>query len=224
MGHRQLLAAYRDRWVLGARAYASFDAAEEQATVDRFLTFMEANPRYLERDLPSTFEGNDTGCPQRSDPQVSERRVSDPHPFYGHFTGAALVASTDLEKVLLTHHRKLDIWIQLGGHADGHPLMHQVALREAEEESGLSDFSFLLDDGAHPLPFDLDVHRIPPRPGEPAHYHYDVRYLLTVRTERPVVSEESYDVRWFTLREARRLTAERSMHRQFDKLEWMRHQ
>ena len=42
------------------------------------------------------------------------------------------------QRVLLTHHRKLDRWLQLGGHADGDRDLARVALKEAEEESGLA--------------------------------------------------------------------------------------
>jgi hypothetical protein len=73
------------------------------------------------------------------------------------------------------------------------------------------------------LPFDLDRHLIPANSRDPEHYHYDVRYLLiNYSDETPVVSEESHDVRWFTLDEARRVTEEVSMLRQFSKVEWVK--
>ena len=59
----------------------------------------------------------------------------------GHFTGSAWLVSADGARVLLTHHRKLGRWLQLGGHADGDADLAQVALREAEEESGLVDLA-----------------------------------------------------------------------------------
>src|SRR5579859_4895881 len=85
----------------------------------------------------------------------------------GHFTGSAWLVSADGERVLLTHHRKLGRWLQLGGHADGDTDLAQVALREAEEESGLVGLA------VEPEPFDLDRHRIPARGTEPEHWHYD---------------------------------------------------
>ncbi len=131
----------------------------------------------------------------------------------GHLTGSALIATEDLGRVLLTHHRKLNRWLQLGGHADGSFQLHDVALREAREESGLSRFDFL-SDGI----FDLDIHWIP-EGKDPGHYHYDVRYLLTTpEPDAIVVSEESHALRWLTLEDARALTDEPSLHRLFDKL------
>lgn len=113
-----------------------------------------------------------------------------------HFTGSAWLVSADGERVLLTHHRKLGRWLQLGGHADGDVDLAGVALREAEEESGLDDL------GVVPEPFDLDRHRIPARGDEPEHWHYDVRYVVRVGSnERFVLSEESHALAWRPVRE-----------------------
>ncbi|WP_203322733.1 NUDIX hydrolase [Pseudoxanthomonas beigongshangi] len=110
----------------------------------------------------------------------------------GHFTGGAWLVSADGRRTLLTHHRKLARWLQLGGHADGDTDMGQVALKEAEEESGLPDLK--LDDTAI---FDLDRHWIPERKDVPGHWHYDVRYVIRAGAdERYVVSEESLDLAW----------------------------
>lgn len=150
----------------------------------------------------------------------------------GHVTGSALVLNQDMTKVLLTHHKKLGMWLQLGGHADGHHLAHEVAMTEATEESGLDGLQFLKYEsdvfGAFaalkPLPFDLDCHLIPATSRDPEHYHFDVRFLIiTPSNERaPVISEESHDVKWFTFEQARSMTTELSMHRQFSKAEWVK--
>ena len=121
-----------------------------------------------------------------SSPDVFERR----HPV-GHFTGSAWLVSGDGERVLLTHHRKLGLWLQLGGHADGDADLARVALREAHEESGLVDLRI------DPVPFDIDRHLIPARRDEPEHWHYDVRYIVRATgSEAFVVGEESIDLAW----------------------------
>ena len=109
----------------------------------------------------------------------------------GHFTGSAWLVSADGERVLLTHHRKLGRWLQLGGHADGDPDLAAVALREAQEESGLADLV------VEPAIFDIDRHAIPARGDEPEHWHYDVRFVVrATASEDFALSEESLALAW----------------------------
>jgi 8-oxo-dGTP pyrophosphatase MutT (NUDIX family) len=143
----------------------------------------------------------------------------------GHITGAAWILSADRSRCLLTHHRKLGRWLQLGGHSDGQWDVHEVALREAREESGMTAFDFVPIAGAL-LPFDLDVHDIPARYDadgrmiEDAHEHHDIRFLLIAHAGQLVqASDESHDVAWFTPEEIRRLTTEESVLRMLDKAE-----
>ena len=131
----------------------------------------------------------------------------------GHVTGSALVVNQARTRVLLMHHAKLDKWLQMGGHSDGDPDTPEVALREAQEETGLSRLRRLSRE-----PFDLDIHEIPARGAEPAHFHYDVRYLVVGDPEEPLqINSESRGLRWFTLEEAQKVTQELSMLRQFEK-------
>ena len=111
----------------------------------------------------------------------------------GHITGSAWLLSPDEKKVLLTHHKKLNRWLQVGGHSDGQNNTWDVALREATEESGIQNISFLIHDI-----FDIDVHAIPEnkKKNEPEHLHYDVRFLLKAPTEDFIISEESNDLKW----------------------------
>lgn len=109
----------------------------------------------------------------------------------GHFTASCWLVDRSGQRVLLTHHRKLDRWLQLGGHADGDRDLAAVALREAQEESGLSGLS------VEPEIFDLDRHWIPERGDVPGHWHYDARYVVrTGGSEDYVVSDESHDLAW----------------------------
>lgn len=109
----------------------------------------------------------------------------------GHFTASAWLVDRSGTRVLLTHHRKLQRWLQLGGHADGDRNLAAVALLEAQEESGLPDLR------VDPALFDLDRHWIPARGEVPGHWHYDARYVVHAGAdEQYVVSAESLDLAW----------------------------
>ena len=95
----------------------------------------------------------------------------------GHITGSALVIDVSQGSILLHHHKKLQRWLQFGGHADYETDFAQVALREAQEETGLQDLRFYPDTD-NPQPIDFDVHSIPARDNRPEHLHLDFRYLL----------------------------------------------
>lgn len=108
----------------------------------------------------------------------------------GHVTASALVIDPEQGRVLLTLHRKLRMWLQMGGHCEPQDAsLAAAALREATEESGIAGLS-LLPGG----PVRLDRHPIPP----PCHCHFDVQYaVLAPADARHAVSDESLDVRWF---------------------------
>jgi 8-oxo-dGTP pyrophosphatase MutT (NUDIX family) len=127
----------------------------------------------------------------------------------GHVTGSAWVVRADRSAVVLLHHRKLDRWLQPGGHADGDPDVRRVALREAWEETGIANLE-LASEGI----YDLDVHDIPARPGEPAHVHYDVRFAFFAPAGAvPRSSDESHDVRWIPLSDLERYAIDDSVRR-----------
>jgi 8-oxo-dGTP pyrophosphatase MutT (NUDIX family) len=126
-----------------------------------------------------------------------------------HVTASAWVVNVDRSRTLLTHHRKLGIWVQLGGHTELGEAWRDAALREAREESGLAAFRFL-EDGL----FDLDIHPIPGKGDAPSHFHYDLRFLLEADDRLPLsVSEESRDLRWVSLTELPDYSREDSLFR-----------
>lgn len=135
----------------------------ESAMRERIQRFVTENPRCFERSLTS-----------------------------GHLTASAWIINPARTRALLTHHRKLGKWLQLGGHADGEADMLKVALREAHEESGLTRIRPVSEEI-----FDVDVHSIPGRRGEPEHFHYDVRFLLESDDRQPLrIGDESRSLLW----------------------------
>ncbi len=142
---------------------------DERATASRILALIQSEPRCFLRDC---------------------------HP--GHITASAWIVSRESRAVLLTHHRKLDRWLQLGGHTDGESDVLRAAIREAQEESGIAEL-VPLPRGGEPRILDLDVHEIPARQDEPAHQHHDIRFLLETSEHTPLARQkaESKALRWF---------------------------
>lgn len=132
----------------------------------------------------------------------------------GHLTGSGWITDASHNHVLLVHHAKLNKWMQPGGHADGEENILSVALKEAEEETGIKKLKVYKR-----IPFDLDIHIIPARNDFPEHLHYDIRFLLEANMQDEVIiSEESHDVKWVALKELERYTTSRSVLRMKEKL------
>ena len=132
----------------------------------------------------------------------------------GHVTGSAWILAPDRTHALLTLHRKLGIWIQVGGHSDGNPDTLEVALREAAEESGLA---------VRPLStgiFDVEIHRFPAIGDAPPHLHYDVRFALIASDWSLAVSEESRQLAWMPLDRPDQFTHDPSVRRMRDR--WLK--
>ncbi len=160
----------------------------ESETVERFIEFVSSRPDCFERRL-----------------QI------------GHVTGSAWVVNRAGTHVLLTHHKKLNMWVQLGGHADGDSDVFRVAKREAEEESGLQGLISVGDSI-----FDVDVHRIPASREAPEHFHWDIRHAFQASgSEAYRVSDESHDLAWIEIKSLTSVTNEKSMLRMAAK--WLEH-
>jgi 8-oxo-dGTP pyrophosphatase MutT (NUDIX family) len=118
----------------------------------------------------------------------------------GHFTASCYIIDGE-GRLLLHHHRRLNRWLQMGGHVERDELPALAALREGAEESGLTDLR--LTDGI----FDLDVHTIPAAKAEPEHAHFDVRYVARTGAPEGIAIDraESNDLAWVTLDRAAEL-------------------
>ncbi|WP_432925973.1 NUDIX hydrolase [Microbispora sp. CA-135349] len=120
----------------------------------------------------------------------------------GHLTATTAVLSHDGERVLLTLHPKAGMWLPMGGHCEASDTtLAQVALREATEESGIPGLTLL--DG----PLALDRHKVWCHP--PHSWHLDVEYAAVAPPEaEAVISDESLDLRWFSVEEIPELSDE----------------
>jgi len=160
--------------------YRAANSAQSD-TVDRFINFLEKNRL-----------------------QSFERSLAE-----GHVTASCWLINQAQTHVLLTHHRKLNCWIQPGGHADGERALVKVALSEAYEESGIEKIAILSDEI-----FDIDRHVIPERRDEPEHFHYDFRFAMqSTENDNYIVSDESYDLSWAEITRLRNRTTDESVLR-----------
>ncbi len=131
----------------------------------------------------------------------------------GHITGSAWLLNKDGDKALLMHHRKLDKWFQPGGHADGDSDVLAVAVKEAQEESGIKAIEVVNSDI-----FDIDIHLIPENSKEKEHFHYDIRFLLQVKSDEELSNNgESKELRWLDADDVIQLTEEKSVVRMVNK-------
>lgn len=160
----------------------------ELLTKARILDFVEKNPNCFETSNP-----------------------------IGHITGSSWLVNKNRDKVLLLHHAKLNIWVQPGGHADGESDILAVALREAQEESGIIAIEAVSD-----KIFDIDIHTIPTYKDVKEHLHFDIRFLLRVTDDSLAKkSVESNELGWFDMSLDKLPTNEPSVLRMLNK--WMQY-
>ncbi|MGH3188937.1 MAG: NUDIX hydrolase [Streptosporangiaceae bacterium] len=132
-----------------------------------------------------------------------------------HVTASALIVHPPTARVLLRWHERQQAWLQVGGHGDpGETDPLAIAIREAEEETGLTDLD--------PWP-DAEIRHIvivgvPPGKGEPAHEHADIRYVMATRAPDAARAEnENAPLRWLSLAEAYEATSEPNLRETLDR-------
>lgn len=166
------------------RAITPFGAVEQEMIL-RTLTFIETHDNFMDQQLT-----------------------------VGHLTGSAWIINKQRTKALFTHHRKLDMWLQLGGHAEQEDLsIRHTAIREAKEESGLKSVRLLSNNI-----LSVDVHIIPERKGFPAHPHYDIQFLFEAdENEKLAITSESEDLKWITFEDISKYNNALSIRRMLEK-------
>lgn len=174
----------RNQLLTQLKAYNS-EYAEEMVFRQRFIYLLENHHNCFERSLLT-----------------------------GHITGSAWIVDQSFSAAFMTHHAKLNKWLQPGGHADGDENVARVALKEALEETSMKGLTLY-----SPEIFDLDIHVIPERKGIPQHEHFDIRYLIVTDKETAYqITEESHDLAWLSLDEvAGKTDANQSIMRMVEK-------
>lgn len=132
----------------------------------------------------------------------------------GHLTGSAWIVNKERTKALFTHHTKLGMWLQLGGHAEveDESIKH-TAIREAHEESGLQSVQLISEEI-----LSVDIHMIPERNGFPDHLHYDVQFLFEAdENEALAITGESNDLKWIAFEDISKYNNELSIRRMLEK-------
>jgi 8-oxo-dGTP pyrophosphatase MutT (NUDIX family) len=126
-----------------------------------------------------------------------------------HATGSAVIVHPVSQRVLLRWHQRQQAWLQVGGHADpGETDPYTIALREAQEETGLHDLRPWPDPERHPV-IQVAIVPVPASKKEPVHQHADFRYVLaTHRPDDATPESTTAEVRWLDLEEALKTVAE----------------
>jgi 8-oxo-dGTP pyrophosphatase MutT (NUDIX family) len=126
-----------------------------------------------------------------------------------HATASALIVHPDTGRVLLRWHQRQQAWLQVGGHADpGESDPLAIALREAEEETGLTDLAGWPDAQLR----HVVIVPVPASSREPAHQHADLRFVLATRTPDTARAETpDAPLRWLSPRKAREITSEANL-------------
>lgn len=129
----------------------------------------------------------------------------------GHVSGSSWVVNPARTHVLLLLHRKLNLWLQPGGHADGDSDILRVILKETSEETGIPlEQIHLINDGI----FDVDVHTVYESMHDTRHTHYDIRFLVEIDDSIPIPgNDESHQIGWVPLEDVSRFNNALSLHR-----------
>lgn len=134
-----------------------------------------------------------------------------------HVTASAVIVHPDSGRVLLRWHQRQQAWLQVGGHADpGESDPLAIALREAREESGLTDLEPWPDAELS----QVAIVSVPANSKEPAHEHADVRFVFATRDPDAARAESpGAPLRWLPARAAVDATSEANLRDMLSRVE-----
>ena len=134
-----------------------------------------------------------------------------------HVTGSAVIVDPATGRVLLRWHKRQQAWLQVGGHGDpGERDPLEVALREAVEETGLTDLKPWPDARLR----HLAIVNVPASAKEPAHQHADLRFVLaTADPDKARPESPDAPLRWLSPDEAYQATSEPNFRETLSRVE-----
>ncbi|AFM04636.1 NTP pyrophosphohydrolase [Bernardetia litoralis DSM 6794] len=139
----------------------------------------------------------------------------------GQLTGSAWIVNRERTKVLLIHHKKLEKWLQIGGHIENtDQTIEETILREVKEESGIKNLNLLSSSI-----YDIDIHTIPQKKEIAEHLHFDIRLIIEADENETLIpqNEEILNIKWYSINEVQNLakstlSINQSMKRMTDKM------
>ncbi len=142
----------------------------------------------------------------------------------GQLTGSAWIVNEERTKVLLIHHKKLNKWLQIGGHIENtDQSIEETVLREVREESGINNLKLLSPPSN--LIYDIDIHTIPQKNQVAEHSHFDIRLIIEANENEKLIpqNEEVLAIKWYSIHEVKNLaesttSINQSMKRMVDKM------
>lgn len=122
-----------------------------------------------------------------------------------HMTASSVIINEEKTKMLMIHHKIYDTWTWQGGHTDGEGDLLKVALKEAEEETGIREYRILEDEGGLIRKLDILTVKAHMKNGKPvsAHLHLNAAFLLEAKEEDVLLlnKEETNGIRWVLFNE-----------------------
>ncbi|HWK23012.1 MAG TPA: NUDIX hydrolase [Ureibacillus sp.] len=138
---------------------------------------------------------------------------------FAHFTASAWLVNKDRTKVLMAYHNIYNSWSWVGGHADGDTDLLHVALKEAQEETGLTNVKPVSEEI-----YSIEILGVPAhvKKGKhvATHVHLNVTYLVEANENdlTRVKLDENSDIGWFELDKAVEASTEPEMKVVYRKL------
>lgn len=135
-----------------------------------------------------------------------------------HLTSSGVIVNRERTKMLMIHHNIYNTWTWTGGHCDGEEDLLKLALREANEETGLHSCVPLGGIGS----IDILIVQSHIKRGKyvNAHLHLNVAYVFEADEHEALIlnEDETSGLKWVPIEEVRQHSGEEEIIYVYDKL------